>query len=208
MTLLHHLIYPPPMDSTFDLDIDWFESFAPMDAAQTTSTSESHLEVGDDFTQPEDASSLAVSMPHFLETEPSLGPAYIDTPRSGPNPWPPKLIFDLALGQYTQEEILESHGLTERQFDRMMDMPVFRQELAAQIREQRENGASYAAKAKVQAETYLLDIDDIVRDREVAAGVRLEAIKYTTKVAGLEPKETKGDNGATATSVNLQINFT
>ena len=204
------------MDSTFDLDIDWFSDIE----AQSASTSEPQFEVGDDFTQPEVASSSAVSMPQFLDVVDdeggilvhgpnTLGPPFIDAPRNNsPNPWPPKLVFDLALGLYSQEEVLINNDISPKQFDRLMEIPTFRQELAAQMREQRENGVTYQKKAAIQAETYLLDLDDMVRDRDIAAGTRLATIQYVTKVGGLEPKEVKGDAGAGATQVNLNINFT
>jgi hypothetical protein len=202
------------MDSIFD-DIDWF-------TGQTEDASEVTMEVGDDYTQPEDASSQDVPIPQFLDTEEvergqwgilkqplnSQRLAYNDPKKPSPNPWPPKLVFDLALGLYSQEEVLLSNGISDVQFERLMEMPTFRQELAAQMREQQENGVTYQRKAAIQAETYLLDLDDMVRDKEIAASTRLATIQYVTKVGGLEPKESKGDQGSTATQVNLQINFT
>jgi hypothetical protein len=179
------------MDSIFD-DIDWF-------VGQTEDASEVIMEVGDDYTQPEDASSQDVPIPQFL------APHY---QHQSPNPWPPKLVFDLALGLYSQEEVLLSNNISDMQFERLMEMPMFRQELAAQMREQRENGVTYQRKAAIQAETYLLDLDDMVRDKEIAAGTRLATIQYVTKVGGLEPKESKGADSSNATQVNLQINFT
>ena len=124
-----------------------------------------------------------------------------------PNLWPPTLIIDLAMGLEHTDDILTKHGMTERELDRLMEVPSFRRELSTQIREQHENGLTFAKKAATQAETYLLTLDEIVNDAQIPASTRLAAIQSIVKWGGLEPKE---NNNAimTGNTINLQINYT
>jgi hypothetical protein len=128
--------------------------------------------------------------------------------RQSPNPWPPQLTLDLALGMESLEDILASHGLSQAHYDRLITVPSFRRELAVAMREMRENGVSFARKAAAQAESYLFNVDDIVHDMDVPASTRLAAIQSVVKWGRLEPKDEKGQDNGNGTTVNLQINFT
>lgn len=127
--------------------------------------------------------------------------------RRDPNPWDPRMIVDLALNIEPLASILECYGVDMATYDHLCTVPAFRRDLAVTMRELRENGLSYAKKAAVQAESYLLDVDEMIQDKAVAAATRLSAIQWVTKMGRLEPKEDKTDHGAAATTVNLQINF-
>jgi hypothetical protein len=115
--------------------------------------------------------------------------------------------MDLTLAIDSHEEILERYGLTDAQYNRLMEVPSFRRDLAVALRDNRENGVSYAAKARVQAESYLVHVDELVNDQTVAASTRLDAVKWITKMGRLEPKEEKSSENS-GVQVNLQINFT
>jgi hypothetical protein len=121
-------------------------------------------------------------------------------------PWDPRLILDLAIGVDSLEEILARYGMSLSEYEHMSTLPVFKKELAQTMRDVRENGNSFRAKAKVQAEYYLQEVDELVNDKTTPAGVRLDAIKSVVKWGDLEPKDAKTD-GTGATAVNIQINF-
>jgi len=59
----------------------------------------------------------------------------------------------------------------------------------------------------IQAESYLVNLDEMVHDGDVPASTRLEAIKSVVKWGRLEPKEDKGQDSG-GNTINLQINFT
>jgi hypothetical protein len=121
-------------------------------------------------------------------------------------PWDPRLIFDLAVGVDALPEILARYEMTDPDFYRLSELPLFRRELALAIREVRAEGVSFAAKAKVQAEEYLVVLDGMVHDRETPASTRLEAIKSAVKWGRLEPKEDKVDTtNATQVVVNISL---
>jgi hypothetical protein len=125
-----------------------------------------------------------------------------------PNPWDPRLILDLALAIDPLEEILQRFSLTGSHYTRLLQIPSFRRDLSMTMRELRENGVTFGRKAAAQAESYLLDVDEMIQDRSIAASTRLDAIKWTAKMGKLEPKDEKGGDAASGTTVNLQINFT
>jgi hypothetical protein len=152
----------------------------------------------------EDASPLSLVVPQFYQGQ-STAPK--STGAQSPNPWDPRLVMDLTLAIDSHEEILERYGLTDAQYNRLMEVPSFRRDLAVALRDNRENGVSYAAKARVQAESYLVHVDELVNDQTVAASTRLDAVKWITKMGRLEPKEEKSSENS-GVQVNLQINFT
>jgi uncharacterized protein (UPF0147 family) len=122
------------------------------------------------------------------------------------NKWDPRLLMDLAVGVEELPTILARFDLTMEDFDDLLKHPVFRRELAVMTRDVQENGATFRAKAKIQAESYLPVLDNIVNDENVPTGIRLDAIKSAVRWGDLEPKESRGQDNAAAT-VNIQINF-
>jgi hypothetical protein len=130
----------------------------------------------------------------------------METLPASTNRWDPRLILDLAVAIDPLEDILQRYSLSQDEFDLLAKTQAFRRELAGTIRDARENGITFASKAKFQAESYLEVLDQIVHDATTPASTRLEAIRSTVRWGGLEPKEQKED-ATTATQVNVQINF-
>ncbi len=122
------------------------------------------------------------------------------------NKWDPRLILDLAIGIDGLEDILLRYDLSEDEFNILSGTQSFRRELALTIRDVRENGVPFAQKAKVQAESYLMVLDELIHSPTTPANVRLEAIRSTVKWGKLEPKEAK-DDGMNATQINVNISF-
>lgn len=132
-------------------------------------------------------------LPEFQDDEiapfspPVESPPKRTTPAT-PTSWPPKLVFDLALGLDNSDEIAERYGLTEQTLEKFFTLPKFRQEVASLTRELRENNTIFLNKAKVQAETYLADMDDLMRDINTSPTVKLSIFQTLAKLADLEPK--------------------
>lgn len=122
------------------------------------------------------------------------------------NKWDPRLILDIATGVDDMEEIFVRYGLTELTYLALSKTELFRRELAMAIRDARENGVPFASKARVQAESYLQILDDLVYDKATPASTRLEAIRSIVKWGRLEVE--KGSvSDENKTQVNVQINF-
>ena len=127
--------------------------------------------------------------------------------REAVNRWDPRLILDLALGVEDLDTVLPRYNLTPDDYETLAHSPIFRRELALTIRDVRENGLPFKAKARVQAEAYLEVLDALVYSDGTPASTRLEAIKSTVAWGGLIPKESKEETGATGSTINVQINF-
>jgi len=127
--------------------------------------------------------------------------------REAVNRWDPRLILDLALGVEDLDTVLPRYNLTFDDYETLAHSPIFRRELALTIRDVRENGLPFKAKARVQAEAYLEVLDELVYSDGTPASTRLEAIKSTVAWGGLIPKESKEENAGNATNINVQINF-
>jgi hypothetical protein len=121
-------------------------------------------------------------------------------------PWPPLLPIDLALGLDDIPVILARHGLTEKDYTQLADLPAFRLELMKISKEIRENGLSFARKSAYQAESYLEDLDLLMQNVDTPPSIKLDIFKTLAKMGGLEPKDAKAD-GNGAPSFNLQINI-
>lgn len=121
------------------------------------------------------------------------------------HPWPPRLPFDLALGE-SQDRLCAIYGLTLDQLLTIQANPAFKQELAKCEKEVSEHGITFKRKAALQAEMYLEEIHDLVTSPETPASVRLAAIQSVTKWGGLEPKESKGDVN-TQNNVKIEITW-
>lgn len=122
------------------------------------------------------------------------------------NIWDPRLILDLAIGIDDLEVVLRNYNLSEKEFEALTALPAFKRELADTMRDVRDKGVTFTAKARVQAESYLETLDDLIYNVATPAGVKLDAIKSVVKWGALEPQENK-DSAGVGQSVNIQINF-
>ena len=124
------------------------------------------------------------------------------------HPWHARLPFDVAMGD-DPTTLCERFSLDPRQLDMYLLNAAFRREVAAHQKQFREEGVTFRAKAKLQAEMYLEDLHDLVVDKTVAPATRLDAIKSVVKWAGLEPKVEKdaaptGGGGGTKLVISWQ----
>lgn len=134
----------------------------------------------------------------------SLVPSY--NPNSS-TPWPPALVFDLALGLDPTLSILERHGVTTDQYEKLLQHPLFRKEIASQVRLNQENGLTFQRRAQAIAEECLPDMYTLIKDPTVAASTRADVFKYVTKVGNLEPKDKTGGAGTNGMQVQININI-
>ena len=147
----------------------------------------------------------------LLDDDPTLKsenlPAVRQSSPASANQWDPRLILDIAVGIEDLDVILPRYGLSENDYVILCGSRLFRQELAMTIRDVHENGLPFRAKAKIQAESYLEVINDLIYDETTPATTKLEAIRSTVRWANLEPKDDKSDNGSNQTQVNVNISF-
>ena len=176
--------YTPSMDTATLLNEDFFS--------------------GLEFDENQDEASSELSLVP-TKTKPQWVPA-----QGAPNvnPWDPRLVLDLALAIEDTTPILERYDLQQEDYDALMRTPSFRRDLALTMREVRENGLSFKHKARVQAESYLEVLDQLVYSPATPASTRLDGIKQAVTWGGLgPPKDGSGSEAQQAQAINIQINF-
>lgn len=122
-------------------------------------------------------------------------------------PWPAELVFDLALGMDDLLALQERYNLSSAQWDALVSHPNFVRAVADKTREITDSGVGFRAKAKLQAEMYLLEVDRIATGQSIDPKVRLEAIKSVVQWADLLPEKASGAPVTNVPQVNVQINL-
>lgn len=144
-------------------------------------------------------------LPVTLEPDDDDYEPYAYNPEVVP-PWTTALVFDVALGLEDEETILYRHGLDSGDWCHINAHPLFQRQVAEQARDINETGVSFRTKARIQAEMYLKNVDQMIAAPHTDQKVRLEAIRSMVKWADLEPKQQK-EEGTGFNQVNIQINM-
>lgn len=119
----------------------------------------------------------------------------------------PLLPVELALKIAPVERIYASYGLTESEFDALMSSPAFISAYKEAQTLVKEDGMAFKLKAKMQAEEMLKVSWSMVQDKETPPSVRADLLKWTSRVAGFEPKNVEQGTGTSQQSLNIQINL-
>ena len=129
---------------------------------------------------PEAAIAEAIAPSFFIRGDESSDPA---TP-----PYPRGLVLDLALKSAPVADLLDAYDISTEAFREIARNPVFRRDMLEMRDKLKEEGFSFRLKAQAQAEQYLQQAWKLVHDGNTPSNVRADLIKWTTKVAGLEPR--------------------
>jgi hypothetical protein len=117
--------------------------------------------------------------------EPSASPSY-----------PSSLPHDIAICM-SDEEVETTrikYSLTPEEFDYIFNLPLFKREYAEWRQRLIAEGNSFKLKLRAMSEEFLPTLHDILHSDTTAPSVKVDAFKYITKVAELEPpKETQGE---------------
>ena len=117
------------------------------------------------------------------------------------------LVFDLALGIDSLDDILTRHSLTHPDFQALENNLTFRRDLLRAHKEIAEEGVSFRRKAAIQAEEYLTYIHTIMTSNETPASTKVDIFKTLTKFGNLEPKKDKEAEEQAGQTFNIQINL-
>lgn len=120
--------------------------------------------------------------------------------------WPPTLPVELALRTATPQEIKESYGYTDDQWEALRRHPAFIKDLAAAVEMIRKEGMSFKMKARLQSEELLGRAWKMIHDPsgEVPPSVQADLLKFVVKVAGLDASK---DQAAVQPGAGLSINI-
>lgn len=145
----------------------------------------------------EDAFPSSEPMPQFL-------PA---AQKTFHNPWPPRLVLDLAYGLEDYDTLCDRHGVTRAALETLFDNPKFRADVLSTAHELHTNGKVFGQKARIIAEQGLERLDRLIHDGDTPLPVVLSAIQSAVKWGGLEPKpeKTADQNNTQAVQININI---
>lgn len=107
--------------------------------------------------------------------------------------WPVKLPFEIAM-EGNEEALCDLYGITRQQLDDLKLNPAFRRAVAQHKAELAENGVTFRTKAKLQAESYLENLDEIITAPDTPPSVKLNAIQSAVRWGGLEPQKEQSQN--------------
>lgn len=136
------------------------------------------------------------------EIAPTPVPASVPAPLLAP--WPKKLPFDVAFGE-SDDILCAKYNLSPAALEALYLNPVFRREVSDHQTVIRDEGITFKAKAKLQAEMYLENLHEIVVSQTAAPSVKLDAIKSMVKWAGYEPKPEAASAAAGGPSITINI---
>jgi len=122
-------------------------------------------------------------------------------------PYPPNLALELVLKSAPPEEILDAYGISVQQFVEISKNPAFAAEYKELAEKAKEEGFSYRIKARAQSEAYLKTSWDMVQDKETPPSVRADLIKWTGKMAELEPNPKAGPEASAREQIVININL-
>lgn len=118
-----------------------------------------------------------------------------------------RLAYELALRMEPVEDTFKRYGYTPETAADLLESPEFRA-LCDRIGDDvQKNGLSFKAKARAQAEELLAHSFEMATDPEVSSAVRADLIKWTARVAGLEPKGDKDNEKNAGGGLTLNISF-
>ena len=119
----------------------------------------------------------------------------------------PRLAFELAVGVSNAADVFAKYGVPEADARRFVADPAFLMKIKQYRTEITETGYGFKLKAKIQAETLLTISHSLIHDPETPATVRADLIKWTAKMAGLEPATDKDGRGGGGGRFELNISF-
>lgn len=118
--------------------------------------------------------------------------------------WDAKLVIDYVLGAST-EAICEEYHLTYAAWERIQLDVGFMGKVAALRKELEKDGATFALKAKLQAEVLLDESFKMAMNTEVDDRVRAKLIADTVRWAGFDKSGSVAD-GTGGFSININLN--
>lgn len=122
--------------------------------------------------------------------------------------WPPTLPIEIVLKTAPIKEICAGYGLTREDYDALRADPNFIEavaELAGELK--KDKGLSFKLKARLQSEELLKTSWKLIHsgNDEVPPNVKADLIKFTWRVAGLEPDKAKDGKVVVPLQINLNL---
>lgn len=118
----------------------------------------------------------------------------------------PLIAYEIALGVAAPSAVFQKYGHTIEEAQVLIGLPAFISTIKKYKDEVVANGVTFRMRAKMQAEDLLTHSYAMASDPETPPAVRADLIKWTAKVAGLEPSD-KEKVGVGGNGFSLNITF-
>lgn len=102
-------------------------------------------------------------------------------------------------------EVVAGEGLTQTEYDQIAANPQFQRYVDMYVKELKDSGFSFSAKARVLAEDLLPTLYHMAKDSDVPAAVRRQAITDIVEWAELKPKTNQIAQTGPGFSITINI---
>lgn len=121
--------------------------------------------------------------------------------------YPPTLPVEVALQTAPEDDIREAYGFTRTQWNLLKHNDQFKSDVTAARAMLSEEGMSFKAKARLQAEELLKTSWSLIHDRsgDVPPSVKADLLKFTIKAAGLEASPKDSMQAITPLQINISL---
>jgi len=127
------------------------------------------------------------------------------------HPWSDRLAMDIALllegSGESMTQVIARHNISETDMARFTLDKMFLKKIDHLRGEVRDRGMTFRLKAKSQAEELLTTSWQLIHSADVSASVKADLIKWTGKMAGLEPVRDAVVSDGQGGGVNIVINL-
>lgn len=122
--------------------------------------------------------------------------------------WSDRFALDFAMtlegSGSTPTELLKEYGFEPEDLEVFSKQPLFLQKVDHYRKSLQEHGFTFKMKAQAQADLLLDTSWDVIHTSDVSPAVKADLIKWTAKMAGYEPANTKEGVG---NAVQININM-
>lgn len=115
----------------------------------------------------------------------------------------PKLVMELAMELDSPSVVFARYGYTPEEMAALIGNKHFITALKDMMDQVKKDGLSFKMKAKMQAEDLLQQSYSMATNPDTPAAVRADIIKWTAKMADLEPKSTDGKSMGQGFQLNI-----
>ena len=122
--------------------------------------------------------------------------------------WPTTLPTEIALRTAPIREICQGYGISKEAYEALRTNPLFVAQVKNLAEElKKDKGLSFKLKAQLQSEELLKTSWKLIHSTndQVPPNVKADLIKYTWKVAGLEPEKTDKKSVVVPLQINLNL---
>lgn len=121
-------------------------------------------------------------------------------------PYPPGLVYDLAVGMLSEKEIMDSYGISSEQARKLKENPIFRADLERMVERIKRDGLSTELKARMIVELNLPMLHRIINDENTPPAAKVNAFETAMDLAGYKGKTISGQNSGFSLNIHIGDN--